>query len=54
MEEIDVEKIYRSYRRRLQETPLSFTRFLYERINWNDKLIGIKGARGVGLSLIHI
>ena len=57
MEEIDVEKIYRSYRRRLQETPLSFTRFLYERINWNDKLIGIKGARRVGkttLLLQHI
>lgn len=57
MEERDVEKIYRSYRRKLKDTPLLFTRFLYERINWNDRLIGIKGARGVGkttLMLQHI
>lgn len=57
MEERDVEKIYRGYQRKLRETPLSFTRYLYEKINWNDKLIGIKGARGVGkttLMLQHI
>lgn len=57
MEERDVERIYRSYRRRLKETPLSFTRYLYEKINWKDRLIGIKGARGVGkttLVLQHI
>ncbi|WP_075559547.1 ATP-binding protein [Parabacteroides timonensis] len=57
MEEKDIEKIYRGYRRKLKETPMSFTRFLYEKINWNDKLIGIKGARGVGkttLMLQHI
>lgn len=57
MEDRDVERIYRGYQRRLKETPLSFTRFLYEKINWNDRLIGIKGARGVGkttLMLQHI
>jgi len=57
MEERDVEKIYRSYRRRLKDTPLSFIRFIYDKINWNDRLIGIKGARGVGkttLMLQHI
>lgn len=57
MEDKDIERIYRGYRRRLKETSLSFTRFLYEKINWNDKLIGIKGARGVGkttLILQHI
>lgn len=57
MEEQDVEKIYSAYRRKLKDTPLSFTRYLYEKIDWNDKLIGIKGARGVGkttLILQHI
>lgn len=57
MEEQDVEKIYRAYRRKLKDTPLSFTRYLYEKIDWNDRLIGIKGARGVGkttLILQHI
>lgn len=57
MELQDVEKIYSAYYRRIQETPLAFKRFLYEEIDWNDRLIGIKGARGVGkttLILQHI
>lgn len=54
MEERDFEKIYRGYRRKLTETPLSFTRFLYEKINWNDRLIGIKGARGVGKTTLML
>ena len=57
MEVQDIERIYRAYRRKLKDTPLSFTRYLYKKINWNDKLIGIKGARGVGkttLMLQHI
>jgi predicted AAA+ superfamily ATPase len=57
MEQPDVERIYRSYQRRLQSTPLAFNRFLFDKINWNDRLIGIKGARGVGkttLMLQHI
>lgn len=54
MEEIDIEKIYRGYRRKLKETPLSFTRFLYGKINWNDRLIGIKGARGVGKTTLML
>ncbi len=57
MELQDIEKIYGVYQRRIQETTLSFKRFLYEKINWNDRLIGIKGARGVGkttLVLQHI
>lgn len=54
MEEREIEKVYRSYRRRLKDTPLSFTRFLYEKINWNDRLIGIKGARGVGKTTLML
>lgn len=42
MEEQDVEKLYRVYRRKLKDTPLSFTRYLYEKIDWNDRLIGIE------------
>lgn len=57
MELQDIERIYGSYHRRVQDTSLRFKRFLYEKINWNDRLIGIKGARGVGkttLVLQHI
>ena len=32
----------------MAETDLSFTRYLYEKINWDNRLIVIKGAKGVG------
>lgn len=32
----------------LSETPIGFHRYMYDRIDWNDKLIGLKGPRGVG------
>lgn len=32
----------------LTNTSLSYTRFLYKHIRWNNRLIGIKGARGTG------
>lgn len=34
--------------RRMLGVNLSFRRYLYEKINWNDRFIGIVGARGVG------
>ena len=35
-----------TYGRLLAETDLSFTRYLYEKINWDNRLIVIKGATG--------
>ena len=32
----------------VSQTSLEFSRFLYEKIRWNNRLIGIKGARGTG------
>jgi predicted AAA+ superfamily ATPase len=32
----------------ISKVSMQFKRYLYDRINWNDRLIGIKGARGVG------
>lgn len=40
------------YYRHLQMTELNFTRYLYDLINWDARLIGIKGARGVGKSTL--
>ena len=57
MEENTVEGIYRLFHRKLNAVPTTFIRYLYHQINWNDRLIGIKGARGVGkttLILQHI
>ena len=43
-----MDRIYKTYGRLLAETDLTFTRYLYEKINWDNRLIVIKGAKGVG------
>ena len=43
-----MDRLYKTYGRLLAETDLTFTRYLYEKINWDNKLIVIKGAKGVG------
>lgn len=45
------------YHRKLAETTTGFKRSLYSRINWNVRMLGIKGEKGVGkttLVLQHI
>ena len=37
-----------SFHRRLHAVPHAFTRFLAGKIDWEDRLIGIRGARGCG------
>ncbi len=32
----------------IERTPIDFKRYLFDRINWEDRLVGIKGARGTG------
>ena len=43
-----MERLFKTYGRLLAETDLSFTRYLYKEINWANRLIVIKGAKGVG------
>lgn len=40
--------LYEKYIRKIEATPLDFTRSLMDTIHWEARLIGIKGARGVG------
>lgn len=57
MESSIIEVLYTIYHRKLSRVTLVYKRYLYEKINWNSRLIGIKGARGVGkttLLLQHI
>lgn len=52
-----MESLFESYQQRLQFTPVNFIRSAMTEINWNARLIGIKGARGIGkttLLLQHI
>ena len=47
----------RIFHRKLAATPLVFYRYLYDQINWEDSLIGLKGPKGCGkttLLLQHI
>lgn len=48
MESNIVEVLYAIYYRKLSKVSMEYKRYLYEKINWNSRLIGIKGARGVG------
>ena len=51
MEE-QIKVLIRTFRRKLAVTPLSFFRYLYSQIDWNDTLIGIKGPKGCGKSTL--
>ena len=57
MNESRIEEIIRVFNRRLTATPTEFHRYLFYEIDWEDKLIGMKGPRGCGkttLLLQHI
>ena len=57
MEDIEIQQLYDNYHRKIAKISLDFKRYLYSKINWNARMIGIKGARGVGkttLLLQHI
>ena len=57
MEAVDIQPLINDYHRKLMATDLRFKRYLYNQIDWNVRLLGIKGARGVGkttLLLQHI
>ena len=43
-----MDRLYKTYGRLLAETDMGFTRYLYDKINWDNRLIVIKGAKGVG------
>lgn len=57
MEYQEYEKMLNVSQRRVREVSLKKTRFLFEKIDWRDRLISITGARGTGkttLLLQHI
>lgn len=48
METTEIQPLINSYHRRLSTIVSKFHRYLYDEINWNARMIGIRGARGVG------
>ena len=54
---VDIQPILTTYHRKLAEVSLTFKRYLYSQIDWDSRIVGIKGERGVGkttLILQHI
>ena len=52
-----MEGLFAYFNKLLRETNLDFRRYLNSKIDWNSRLIGLLGARGVGkttLVLQHI
>ena len=45
---LGVESLFRAFNRRLEETQTQYQRYLYSKIDWSERLIGIKGPKGVG------
>ncbi len=53
----DMENLTRVYKKLLKETATDFHRYLYDKINWDNRIVGIRGPRGVGkttMMLQHI
>ncbi|MDD3907360.1 MAG: AAA family ATPase [Bacteroidales bacterium] len=52
-----MEKLFEHFYKLLKETNIDFHRYMYAKINWNSRMIGLTGPRGVGkttLVLQHI
>lgn len=48
MDYTDIQPLLNTFHRKLAATDLKFKRYLHGQINWDVRLLGIKGARGVG------
>ena len=48
MDYTDIQPLLNTFHRKLAATELKFKRYLHGQINWDVRLLGIKGARGVG------
>ena len=49
-----MEKLIEKYRKKISLTSLDFIRSTMEEINWDARMIGIKGARGVGKTTLML
>ena len=47
-----MEKLKAYYRQMLLDTNTAFQRYLYTEINWDSRMIGLVGARGVGKTML--
>lgn len=43
-----MQQLIKKYKRLLRLTESKFHRYMFDKVNWNGRLVGIVGARGVG------
>lgn len=48
MESVELQPLFNNYHRKIAKIDMRFKRYLYAQINWDARIISIKGARGVG------
>lgn len=48
MDSMELQPLFNNYHRKMTKINLRFKRYLYDQINWDARIISIKGARGVG------
>ena len=49
-----MDTLIRIYKKLLAGTDTTFKRYLYNEIDWNNRIVGIKGARGVGKTTLML
>ncbi len=49
-----LDKLFEKSQRLIKNQKIEYKRFLFDKINWENKLIGIKGARGTGKSTLML
>lgn len=49
-----MDKLQTSFDAMLRTTPTSFHRYMFDRINWNNRLLGLVGPRGVGKTTLML
>jgi len=48
MDNVELQPLYDNFHRKIAKVNLRFKRYLFNQINWEARIISIKGARGVG------
>ena len=49
-----MERLYEQMRRQLAYAPQDFRRYMYDRINWDNRMLGLVGPRGVGKTTLFL
>lgn len=48
MDSFELQPLFNNYHRKIAKVDTRFIRYLYDQVNWESRIIGIMGARGVG------